>query len=375
MGNKANSLKEKSEIPKEHNEENIEVLYPNVNLKQEAYEIERKLFTYTKLLHSETQVLDIEIDHYGKNYIHTILCSRAHKDKVKKPTLVMIHGYQGTLHNYYRVWEYLVDHFDILSIDLLGMGLSSRPQVNFQSSEEYINFYIQSIEKWRIKLNINSFHLMGHSFGGYLSINYTLRYPTYVTKLHLLSPCGITDPETTGKILDQMKFGMKIGMVMYPVIWPMKLTLQDINGKVMFGKILDSGLKKRFNYIPEEENILLFRLFKKVLEYPKDLDKVLYVIFKNPMPSVRIPTEYRIRYELKETNIDIYYSKMDWMDRAGAEKLSNENPKQIRIFYLEDGDHTFQIEIPQMFSELFIENNRELIFGKTNKSLDKEEVK
>jgi len=39
-----------------------------------------------------------------------------------------------------------------------------------------------------------SFYLAGHSFGGYISSHYALRFPEYIKKLILISPIGIKDP-------------------------------------------------------------------------------------------------------------------------------------------------------------------------------------
>jgi cardiolipin-specific phospholipase len=40
--------------------------------------------------------------------------------------------------------------------------------------------------------NLDSFVLAGHSFGGYVSGLYALKYPHHVKKLLMLSPLGIT---------------------------------------------------------------------------------------------------------------------------------------------------------------------------------------
>ena len=40
---------------------------------------------------------------------------------------------------------------------------------------------------------LKNFHLIGHSFGGYIAGNYCLRYKQNVKKLILVSPVGILD--------------------------------------------------------------------------------------------------------------------------------------------------------------------------------------
>lgn len=46
---------------------------------------------------------------------------------------MFVHGYAASGALYFRIWKYLVDHFVMLSIDLIGMGQSSRPD-NFDKA-------------------------------------------------------------------------------------------------------------------------------------------------------------------------------------------------------------------------------------------------
>ncbi|KAK6460971.1 Alpha/Beta hydrolase protein [Scheffersomyces coipomensis] len=120
--------------------------------------------------------------------------------------VVLIHGYAASL-------GLFIDNFDSLSkipgikihaIDLLGFGFSARPNFpNFKSEtaedvKKTEDWFIDAIEIWRQKRNINRFVLMGHSFGGYLSCCYALKYQTKLTnnlnlidKLVLISPVGL----------------------------------------------------------------------------------------------------------------------------------------------------------------------------------------
>lgn len=85
--------------------------------------------------------------------------------------------------NYYRVH----------ALDALGVGHSSKGvfKDNF-TYDEARNYYIDGIEQWRIGVGIESFTLVGHSFGGYLAACYTESYPDRVDRLIMLSPAGTT---------------------------------------------------------------------------------------------------------------------------------------------------------------------------------------
>lgn len=88
------------------------------------------------------------------------------------------------------------------------MGGSSRPadfSLDFTASQ-CLDYFLDYFERWRVALpkhykplrdkQLTGFYIAGHSFGGYLSTHYALRYPEHVKKLVLLSPVGLTDIDT-----------------------------------------------------------------------------------------------------------------------------------------------------------------------------------
>lgn len=113
--------------------------------------------------------------------------------------VVLIHGYGAALGFFYKNFDALTERggINLHALDLLGYGLSSRPklpkfkEVSMDDVNKVEDFFIESIEKWREQKQIEKFKLIGHSFGGYLSSLYTLRYPQHVSKLILVSPVGV----------------------------------------------------------------------------------------------------------------------------------------------------------------------------------------
>lgn len=60
-----------------------------------------------------------------------------------------------------------------------------------KSVDEAENWWVEHIEKWRQKMNIDRFILCGHSLGGYISFCYSLKYPQRVIQLVMVSPVGV----------------------------------------------------------------------------------------------------------------------------------------------------------------------------------------
>ena len=82
----------------------------------------------------------------------------------------------------------------VIWIDVVGMGGSSRPD-NFNlrtfSAQQSIDYFVDYIEQWRVKMRLPRFYLAGHSFGGYIVGNYALKHKERVKRLLLISPVGI----------------------------------------------------------------------------------------------------------------------------------------------------------------------------------------
>ncbi|KAF7353005.1 hypothetical protein MVEN_01268100 [Mycena venus] len=94
----------------------------------------------------------------------------------------------------------------VFAVDWLGMGRSARVPFVVKSHRKDIpgrvqeaeSFFVDSLETWRKKMQLEKMTLIGHSLGGYLSTVYALKYPERVNKLILLSPAGVPrDPNQT----------------------------------------------------------------------------------------------------------------------------------------------------------------------------------
>lgn len=126
--------------------------------------------------------------------------------EVADHNLVIIHGYGAGLGFFYKNFEPLsrAPGWQLYALDLLGMGRSSRPPFKLQGKtreqqiSEAEDWFIDALEEWRVKRNIDKMTLVGHSMGGYMAVCYALKYPGRLNKLILASPVGIPeDPYAT----------------------------------------------------------------------------------------------------------------------------------------------------------------------------------
>lgn len=100
--------------------------------------------------------------------------------------LFCVNGGPGLPCDYLReAHSCFVDHgFRVIAFDQLGTGASDRPQ---DEKLWTIERYVEETEAVRRALKLGPIHLLGHSWGGWLSIEYALTYPDALKTLILSS--------------------------------------------------------------------------------------------------------------------------------------------------------------------------------------------
>ena len=82
------------------------------------------------------------------------------------------------------------------------------------------------------------------------------------------------------------------------------------------------------------------------LDYPRDLYKCAYYLFKTPPPAAFYPIEKKMLYYNK-IPIIFAFGEKDWMDRVGAYRLSKSDPNLYKVFTISQGGHSFATENPK----------------------------
>lgn len=107
------------------------------------------------------------------------------KSKNKTPLLIL-HGGPGVPHNYLEGLKKLAKERPIIFYDQLGCGRSQIPNPN--NDLWTLNRYVNELAILINHLKLNKVNLFGHSWGGALAIEYTLKHPEKVASLTLASP-------------------------------------------------------------------------------------------------------------------------------------------------------------------------------------------
>ena len=105
------------------------------------------------------------------------------------PTLVM-HGGLGQDHTFMHPWlDPLGDTMRLFYYDHRGNGRSGRPPVETLTMENFT----ADAEALKQHLGFRQMAVIGHSFGGFVALEYALRYPQSVSHLILASTVAVVD--------------------------------------------------------------------------------------------------------------------------------------------------------------------------------------
>jgi len=252
----------------------------------------------------------------------------------------------------------LSKQYKVYCVDLLGLGLSSRPKFDCTSTEETIDFFVDSLEQWRIALGIEEFYLGGHSFGGYMACHYALKYQSRIKKLLLISPVGInkeTDPRNIEQMLKELGFFRRQFYKLIMMAYEEKLTPGSFLEKHpwTFKLIFKIYVAQRFE-LPGEVKSLLYDYLIETFKLPVSSELGIYLIVQPPRVRARIPLDDLIVEKLS-IPVMVYYGDTDRMDSSGAKKiLKSQVKKDFDIKIVSGSSHQITLEQPIQLACYFI---------------------
>ena len=126
--------------------------------------------------------------------------------------VLILHGWGANIDTIMPIVNLLKDHFKVYALDLPGFGKSDKPQFPFDSKN-----YSRIVKKFMDLMKIEKTILIGHSFGGKVSILTAVNYPKNVEKLVLIDSAGIR-PKRSFKYYLKV-YGFKALKLMYKIMF------------------------------------------------------------------------------------------------------------------------------------------------------------
>jgi pimeloyl-ACP methyl ester carboxylesterase len=108
--------------------------------------------------------------------------------------IFIMHGWGQTQDSMRVLGDLLSKWYQVYLIDLPGFGKTPKPQADWDTIE-----YAKRIAAYVDELNLGSVHLIGHSFGGRVSIRLASRFPEQALSVILINSGGLQTVQSAGK--------------------------------------------------------------------------------------------------------------------------------------------------------------------------------
>ncbi|MFW2135652.1 alpha/beta fold hydrolase [Chryseobacterium sp. TY4] len=115
-----------------------------------------------------------------------------------RETLVLLHGFMENLEIWDDMMPHLSEDFQLVKVDLSGFGKSA-PIAEIQTME----LFADEIKKLTDHLEINKFHLLGHSMGGYISLAFAEKFPELLKSFTLFFSTYFEDDDEKKSIREK----------------------------------------------------------------------------------------------------------------------------------------------------------------------------
>lgn len=115
----------------------------------------------------------IEIDGHKMHYV----------DEGSGTPVLMVHGTPEWSFGYRYIIKGLKENFRCIAPDLLGMGLSDKPE----DADYSCRAHAARLEEFIRKLGIRNFNIIANDFGGSIAMSYALKFPDEVSHICLFN--------------------------------------------------------------------------------------------------------------------------------------------------------------------------------------------
>jgi len=254
-----------------------------------------------------------------------------YRDEGEGYPVVLIHGTASSLHTWDTWAKELSKEYRVIRMDLPGFGITG-PKANHDYS---MNSYVEFLNRFLNKLNIEKSYMAGNSLGGGIAWEYSVKYPEQVEKMVLLDASGYIDKNESPVIF-------KIGRI--PIFKPIlryvtpryivKMSLRNVYGDDT--KITDEVVDRYYELLLREGNREAFTSLtnSRLLTNQDNIKKVkapTLILWGEEDNWIPLDNGYRFQEDIQNSKLITY----DGVGHLPMEEIPEETVNDTMKFFLE----------------------------------------
>ena len=237
--------------------------------------------------------------------------------------VILIHGFGGDLDNWLFNHDELVSKSGkrVIAIDLPGHGQTTK-----SAGDGSFVFFADIIHEFIKSLNINKVHLIGHSMGGAVSLQFAEKYPDVTLSLGLICSAGLGD---------------------------------EINSEYINGFVESSSRKQVKPYLQQlfaNKDLVTRQLINNILQYKRldGVDSVLKTIVDSFLADGKQQLKFNDLLDSFSGSVCVIWGSQDQIIPVQhAENL----PANTKVLKVETAGHMVQMEAANQVNAFLIESN------------------
>lgn len=232
-------------------------------------------------------------------------------------TILILHGWASSIDAWKKVVEELVVlGFRAIALDLPGFGQSDEPKEiwSLKNYSQFINFFTKT-------LDLPNFTLLGHSFGGRIAIDYSIRHSRDLHALVLVAAAGIIRHRRLKAIIFLLltKFGNLIFLI------PKFKFLKNIIRNIWYKITGEHDYKKASHKM---QQIMKSVLRENIRQYLPRITQYTLILWGENDKSTPVSDAYILHKEISLTSLLIFKQ----MPHALNLKIPKEIAQEISNF-------------------------------------------
>ncbi|WP_201556417.1 alpha/beta fold hydrolase [Psychrobacter sp. 72-O-c] len=184
------------------------------------------------------------------------------------PVLLLIHGFPSASWDWEGMWDELTQHYYVITLDMLGFGLSDKPQ----NARYLISQQADICQDFLHKLGISDYHILAHDYGDTVAQELLARQVDGSSDMHIASVCYLNGglfPEThkpvlvqklllsplgplVSKLINKQKFATNLQRIFGPTTPPTPEVIDALWQLLTHNNGL-AVMHKLINYIPQRK--------------------------------------------------------------------------------------------------------------------------